>query len=84
MNKVTLKIEGMACNMCEAHMNETVRKAVPQARKVSSSYKKGETVFLTDKPFNEALLKKAVSETGYELRDITVTPYEKKGLLGLW
>ena len=48
MNKITLKIEGMACNMCEAHMNETVRRALPKAGKVSSSFRKGETVFLSD------------------------------------
>ena len=32
--KVTLKIEGMACGMCEAHVCETIRKAVPDAKKI--------------------------------------------------
>ena len=27
MYKTTAKIDGMACGMCEAHVNETVRKA---------------------------------------------------------
>ena len=83
MNKITLKIEGMACNMCEAHMNETVRKAVPGAGKVSSSFRKGETVFLNDEPVDEEMLKKAIGDTGYEMKSMTVEPYESKGLFGI-
>lgn len=36
MTKVTLEIEGMACSMCESHINEAVRKAF-DVKKVSSS-----------------------------------------------
>ena len=39
MIKTTLKIEGMMCSMCEAHINDVIRKAVPGAKKVSSSHK---------------------------------------------
>ncbi len=84
MNRITLKIEGMACTMCEAHMNETVRKTVPEARKVSSSFQKGETVFLLDGSFDRDRLMQAVNDTGYTCKDIVIEPYEKKGLLGLW
>ena len=83
MNKITLKIEGMACNMCEAHMNETVRRALPKAGKVSSSFRKGETVFLSDEPVDEEMLRKAISETGYEMKSMTVEQYERKGLFGI-
>ena len=84
MNRIILKIEGMACSMCEAHMNETVRKAVPDARKVSSSFKKGETVFLLDGEVDKEKLIRVISETGYDCKDIIIEPYEKKGLFGLW
>ena len=84
MKRIILKIEGMACNMCEAHMNETVRKAVPDARKVSSSFKKGETVFLLDGEVDREKLIRAISDTGYDCKDIIIEPYEKKGLFGLW
>ena len=40
MIKTTLKIEGMMCSMCEAHINDVIRKAVPGAKKVSSSHAK--------------------------------------------
>ena len=53
MNRITLQIEGMACGMCEAHMNDLIRKTFPDAKKVSSSRKKGEAVFLTDSDIDE-------------------------------
>ena len=42
MTKTTLKIDGMMCGMCEAHVNDAIRKAVPDATKVKSSHTKGE------------------------------------------
>ena len=29
MQKITVKIDGMICGMCEAHVNDAVRKAFP-------------------------------------------------------
>lgn len=29
MVKITVRVEGMACGMCEAHINEVVRNAFP-------------------------------------------------------
>ena len=37
MVKITLDIEGMACGMCEAHVNDAIRKAF-SVKKVSSSF----------------------------------------------
>ena len=39
MIKLTVGIEGMACGMCEAHINETVRNTF-QVKKVTSSHTK--------------------------------------------
>lgn len=47
MWKITLKVDGMQCGMCEAHVNDAVRKAFP-VKKVTSSHARGETVILTD------------------------------------
>ena len=33
MIKTVVKIEGMACGMCEAHINDTIRKLYPSAKK---------------------------------------------------
>lgn len=39
MLKITVSIEGMACGMCEAHINDTIRNAF-QVKKVASSHTK--------------------------------------------
>ena len=51
--KVTLKVEGMSCSMCEAHICETIRKVVPDAKKVKASKRKGTATFVTDDSPNE-------------------------------
>ncbi|MBF1137480.1 MAG: heavy-metal-associated domain-containing protein [[Eubacterium] sulci] len=63
--KVTLKVEGMSCGMCEAHVCETIRKAVPDAKKIKASKRKGTATFVTDSNPNEYELAKAIEETGY-------------------
>lgn len=80
MNKITVKIDGMMCGMCEAHINDTIRKAYPAAKKVTSSHKKGQSTFLIDGAVDEAQLKAAISDTGYDFISITSEPYTKKGL----
>lgn len=79
MIKTTLKIEGMMCGMCEAHICDTIRKTVPSAKKVAASHSKGEASFLTDDAIDEQALKKAISETGYSCLSAESVPYEKKG-----
>ncbi len=82
MIKTTLKIDGMMCAMCEAHINELIRKSVPGAKKVSSSHAKGESSFLTEESVEEKLLKDAISATGYTCLSVHSEPYEKNGGFG--
>ncbi len=82
MIKTTLKIEGMMCSMCEAHICDTIRKAVPGAKKVSASHRSGEASFLTEAAVDENLLKDAIAATGYACLGMDSAPYEKKGLFG--
>ena len=77
MVKTVIKIDGMMCGMCEAHMNDAIRKAF-QVEKVSSSHTKHETEIVSEAPLDEALLEKTVAATGYELKGISSEPYEKK------
>ncbi len=77
MVKTVLKIDGMMCGMCEAHMNDAIRKAF-QVEKVSSSHTKHETEIVSEAPLDEALLEKTVAAAGYELKGISSEPYEKK------
>lgn len=82
MEQIILKIDGMACGMCEAHVNQAVRRLVPQAKKLNSSYKRGETSFVTDGQVDLDALGKAIGETGYRVLSAERRPYVKKGLFG--
>ena len=82
MIETTLGIDGMMCSMCEAHINDVIRKAVPGAKKVSSSHTKGEASFLSEEAVDEKLLKNAVAATGYTCLSVNSAPYEKKGWFG--
>ena len=79
MIKTTLKIGGMMCSMCEAHICDVIRKAVPGAKKVSSSHTKGEASFLSEEAVDVKLLKNAVAATGYTCTSVVSEPYVKKG-----
>lgn len=79
MVKTVLKIDGMMCGMCEAHMNDLIRKNF-KVKKVTSSAKDGETVIISDAELDIPWAKKQIKDIGYELVDCTSEPYEKKSL----
>ncbi len=78
MTKITVKVDGMMCGMCESHVNDAVRKAFT-VRKVTSSHSRGQTVILTDNDIDEDALRSAIDATGYEVKAVSKEPYEKKG-----
>ena len=78
MVKITLEIEGMSCGMCEAHINDTVRKQFA-VKKVTSSHSKGQTEIIAECAMDEAALRQAIADTGYQVKAITTEPYQKKG-----
>ncbi len=82
MTNYILRIEGMACGMCEAHICETIRRTCPEAKKVSASHGKGEATFLSERPVDENALRAAVDATGYRLVSVQSAPYEKKRWFG--
>ena len=83
MNKITVKIDGMMCGMCESHVNDAVRRAFP-VKKVTSSHTKGETVILTETDISEEQLRTAIEPTGYRVLEVSTEEYGKKGLFGFW
>jgi len=80
MIKTTMKIDGMMCGMCEAHICDAIRKAVPEAKKVAASRSKKEASFLTEEAVDTNSLKAAIDATGYTCLGMESAPYEKKGL----
>lgn len=82
MIKTTIKIDGMMCGMCEAHICDAIRKALPSAKKVAASRSKKEASFLTEEAVDNNSLKTVIDATGYTCLGIESAPYEKKGLFG--
>ena len=82
MLKTTLKIDGMMCSMCEAHICEAIRRAVPTAKKVTASRGKKEASFLTEEAVDLEHLKAAIDTTGYTCLGFESAPFEKRGLFG--
>ena len=83
MIKTTLKIEGMMCGMCEAHISDVIRKTVPDAKKVQASHAKGSATFLSEVIPSEEKLRDAIAETGYRCLSVESVPHERSGLFGL-
>ena len=69
MIRTIVKIEGMMFGMCEAHINDVIRKNMKEAKKVSSSHSKGISTFETETLPDLEDLKKAIHEIGYEVLD---------------
>ncbi len=80
MTKITMKIDGMMCGMCETHVNDIIRKAFT-IKKVSSSHKKGEIVILSENDILEEQLRSAIESTGYHVLSISKEEYKKKSFL---
>ena len=67
--KTRLTINDMACSMCEAHVNEAIRKAF-DVKKVKSSHRKNLTEIVSEAPLDEDKLRSVIAETGYTLVSI--------------
>lgn len=74
MIRYELEISGMMCSMCEAHINDVIRKNF-DVKKIKSSHKKNSTSFLSELLIDETKLRKVIADTGYKLEQIK---YEKK------
>ena len=79
MIKTVVSVDGMACGMCEAHINDAVRAAFP-VKKVTSSRARRETVILSDARLDHEAVKRAIADAGYTPLTVTEEAVEKKGL----
>ena len=61
MVKVVAKVEGMACGMCEAHVNEAVKKAF-DVKEVTSSHKNNVTEIIAVSNLDEAKVKEVIEQ----------------------
>ena len=81
MFKTTVTIDGMMCSMCEAHINDAIRRRL-DVKKVTSSHKKGETVIISKSALTREEIEAALADSGYRVTGLVCEPYEKKGLFG--
>lgn len=77
--KIILKIDGMSCGMCEAHINDTIRNRF-SIKKIKSSYKKGMAEILSEEKIPEEELRREIDPTGYKLVGYSAETAEKKHL----
>lgn len=79
MKRVILKVDGMMCGMCEAHVNDAVRKAA-DVKKVESSHTKCTTEVVCDDAVDPQVLKDAIEREGYNVSDISEEQVKESGL----
>lgn len=79
MVRITMKIDGMRCGMCETHVNDAVRKSA-RVKKVSSSHAKNQTVVIAEDETDVAAVRAAIEGQGYRVLSVETEPYVKKGL----
>ncbi len=65
----TVTVNGMMCGMCEAHVNDIIRKNF-DVKKVKSSHTKNQTVIVSSEELNEDAIKQSIRSMGYEVKDI--------------
>ena len=81
MVKTTIKINGIMCNNCVAHINETIKNEF-DINKVTTSKDNGMSEVISNNELSEEKLREVISREGYEVTEVTNEPYEKKRLFG--
>lgn len=66
MQMITLKIDGMHCSMCEAHVNDIIRRSYEHI-KVKSSHLKNEAVVIAKNEINPEKAINALASEGYKV-----------------
>ena len=83
MIRITARVDGMMCGMCEAHVNDAVRKALP-VKKVTSNRKKKETVILTEQDIPDSVIEATITASGYTFLGATHEEDHPRGLKTLF
>ena len=79
MKLYKLQLDGMACGMCEAHVNDAVRKnADKKISKLKSNHKTNITTFVSDDNLNIDKIVKEIKELGYRVLDYKINDYKQE------
>ena len=77
MNKYILRVDGMRCGMCEAHVEEVIRNNI-KVKKIRASHIKNEVTIICEDELNLDDFKKILDPTGYKILSIEKLKAEKK------
>lgn len=79
MKRYVVKIDGMMCGMCEAHVSDVIRKNF-NVKKVKASHMKKEAEIIAENEIDREQLAAAIASQGYKVKEITEEEYIKRGL----
>ena len=67
--RLTVNVDGMHCGMCEANVNDMIRRDF-NVKKVRSSHIQGTTVILTDKDIDDSEIEASIGKAGYRALNV--------------
>lgn len=68
MIRTRIEVRNMACEMCEAHVIEAVRKILSHGEGIRASHRRNEVTIESEAPLSESLVReciRSIGETGY-------------------
>ena len=81
MIQTTIGVGGMMCSMCEAHINDAIRRAF-DVKSAKSNRKTKQCVVVSASELDKDQVRKVIEELGYEFCGMECGPVQKRGLLG--
>ena len=81
MIETHIQIEGMACEMCEAHIRDILRKNFPHAEKIRADHKTGSARAVAAAPLVAQTIKDEIAKSGYSVTSVRHELYTETGLL---
>ena len=83
MIRITVRVDGMMCGMCEAHINDAVRRSLP-VKRVTSNHKKRTAVLLAEQDIADSRIEAVIKDSGYTCLGITREEEKLRGLAALF
>ena len=71
MYNYLIEIDGMRCSMCEAHINDIIRKSF-KGKKVKSSHKLNISTFISKEMIDKSVIKNEIEKTGYRVNNVII------------
>lgn len=77
MIETTIGVGGMMCDMCEAHINDQIRRSFDVVS-AKSNRRKNQCVVVSEQELDPKAVEEAIRAVGYDYLSISSKPYEKR------